>query len=117
VPTDRGLWPSPVDPTAVDFSIPGEYDNAFTVLRTLTCPWTEEQLVLRLRGFLLHRPDRLRLYLDRDEDRDVVAADVRPSGALTALLAALPSLMDEENRITRDDADPHCSRLVDLTHW
>ncbi|MGW6634081.1 hypothetical protein [Streptomyces cyaneofuscatus] len=60
------------------------------------CPWTEEQPEPRLRGFLQRAPDRLRLYLDRGEDPDVVAAaDVRTSGALTALLAALPSLIEE----------------------
>ncbi|MBB1253639.1 hypothetical protein [Streptomyces alkaliterrae] len=108
-----------VDPTALDHDYlpPDERERAFTLLRTLTCPWVEEQPSPRLRGYLLHRPDRLRLYFDRDGDADVIAADVRPSGALTALLAALPALLDEDNRLTRDDSDPHCSRRMDLTHW
>ncbi|MEU8431581.1 hypothetical protein AB0F18_01490 [Streptomyces sp. NPDC029216] len=40
--------------------------------------------------------------MDTDEVNGVTGADVRPGGALTALLAALPSLLGEE---------------VDLTHW
>ncbi|NBE52967.1 hypothetical protein [Streptomyces boluensis] len=106
-----------VDPTQLHPIAPSADDNAFTILRTLTCPWTEEQPALRLRGFLGRGPDRLRLYVDADQDTDVVAADVRPSGALTALLAALPSLITEEERTTPADADPHCSRLVDVTDW
>lgn len=106
-----------VDPAEINPVAAGVYENAFTVLRTLTCPWTEEQPALRLRGFLLYAPDRLRLYLDREESIDVIAADVRPSGSLTALLAALPSLTGEEERTGSDDTDPHCSRLMDLTKW
>ncbi|WP_158080300.1 hypothetical protein [Streptomyces sparsogenes] len=47
----------------------------------------------------------------------MIAADVRPSGAITALLAALPSLITEEERMTTDATDPHCSCVMDLTHW
>ncbi|WP_345582579.1 hypothetical protein [Streptomyces prasinosporus] len=61
-------------------------------------------------------PAGLRLYVDREEDTTVVAADIRPSGALTAVLAALPSLIGEAGVAPGDD-DPHCSRLVDLTGW
>ncbi|MFH8515687.1 hypothetical protein ACH4CE_11330 [Streptomyces gelaticus] len=47
----------------------------------------------------------------------MIAADVRPSGAVTALLAALPSLITEEERMVVDSSDPHCSCVVDLTYW
>lgn len=60
----------------------------------------------------------MRLYVDHEEDTDVVAADVRLSGAPTALLAALPPLVEERERTMLDDTgDPHCSRLTDLTDW
>ncbi|AGP51808.1 hypothetical protein [Streptomyces rapamycinicus] len=60
----------------------------------------------------------MRLYVDHEEDTNVVAADVRPSNALTALLAALPSLIVEvERTVPGDIDDPHCSRLIDLTDW
>lgn len=106
-----------VDLSEVAPAPPSVHESAFTILHTLACPWTEEQQALRLRGFLLITPDRLRLYLDRDEDIDVIAADVRPSGSPTALPAALPSLIDEEERVSQDVTDPHCSRLMDLTEW
>ncbi|MFZ4268644.1 hypothetical protein [Streptomyces arboris] len=105
-----------VDPTRVRPASPDGAEGMLTILRTLVCPWTEEQPEPRLRGFLQRDPDRLRLYLDRGEDPDVVAAaDVRTSGALTALLAALPSLIEETGG--PPEGDPHCSRLVDLTSW
>ena len=47
----------------------------------------------------------------------VIAADIRLSGALTALIAALPSLITEKERMTQDETDPHCSHVVDLTGW
>lgn len=118
VDTVMGMTLIRVDPAQVAPVGPGEFDNAFTILRTLTYPWTEEHPEPRLRGFLLQDPDRMRLYVDHEEDTDVVAADVRPSGALTALLAALPSLIGERERIVRGDIDdPHCSRLIDLLDW
>ncbi|WP_405999992.1 hypothetical protein [Streptomyces sp. NBC_00829] len=118
VDTVMGMTLIHVDPAQVAPVGPGECDNAFTILRTLTCPWTEEQPDPRLRGFLLQSPDRMRLYVDHEEDTDVVAADVRPSGALTALLAALPSLIEEvERTVPGDVGDPHCSRLINLTDW
>ncbi|MDP9608421.1 hypothetical protein ACFV4E_24265 [Streptomyces hygroscopicus] len=118
VDTVMGMTLIHVDPAQVAPVGPGDCDNAFTILRTLTYPWTEEQPDPRLRGFLLQGPDRMRLYVDHEEDTDVVAADVRPSGALTALLAALPSLIEERERMVRGDiADPHCSRLINLVDW
>ncbi|MEV0849719.1 hypothetical protein AB0J21_28230 [Streptomyces sp. NPDC049954] len=118
VGTVMGMTLIQVDPARVVPVGPGERDNAFTILRTLTYPWTEEQPDPRLRGFLLQGSDRMRLYADHEEDTDVVAADVRLSGALTALLAALPSLVEEvERAVPGDIGDPHCSRLIDLTDW
>ncbi|MPY60104.1 hypothetical protein [Streptomyces spongiae] len=118
VDTVMGMTLIHVDPAQVAPVGLGERDNAFTVLRTLTYPWTEEQPDPRLRGFLLWGPDRMRLYVDHEEDTDVVAVDVRPSGALTALLAALPSLIEERERIVLGDIDdPHCSRLINLVDW
>ncbi|MGI5401326.1 hypothetical protein ACQEVG_18130 [Streptomyces sp. CA-135486] len=106
-----------VDPATVTPIEPTAADDALTILRTLIDPYSEEQPDPRLRGFLLQAPERLRLYLDTADNPDVTAADVRPSGAVTALLAALPSLITEEERTMHDDTDPHCSRLVDLTRW
>ncbi|MFI1829599.1 hypothetical protein ACH41E_24615 [Streptomyces sp. NPDC020412] len=66
---------------------------------------------------LCREPDRLRLYLDTDTAPDVFAVDVRPSGALTALVAALPSLVTEQERFEADRTDPHVTQAVDLTYW
>ncbi|MFD9816576.1 hypothetical protein [Streptomyces sp. NPDC059080] len=90
-------------------------DNAFTLLRCLAQPVNEDPSDPRLRGFLFR--DRLRLYLDSEEDPTVTAADVNPTGALTALLAAVPSLITEHERAAPDSDDPHCSRAIDLTTW
>lgn len=63
-------------------------------------------------------PDRLRLYVDTEEALPgITAADVRPGGTVTALLAALSSLLGEQRLTTTDTDDPHCSRVVDLTDW
>lgn len=118
VDTVMGMTLIHVDPAQVAPVGMREGDNVFTILRTLTYPWVEEQPDPRLRGFLLRGPDRMRLYVDREEDTAVVAVDVRPSGAVTALLAALPSLIEERERtVPADIDDPHCRRLVDLTDW
>ncbi|MFE8910843.1 hypothetical protein [Streptomyces globisporus] len=103
-----------VDPTQVAPAPPDETDATTTILRTLVQPWTEDQSDPRLRGYL-RRPDRLRLYLDREDDITVVAADVRPAGAVTAVLAALDSLLSEAGQ--QPDGDPHCSRKLDLMNW
>lgn len=62
-------------------------------------------------------PDWVNVYMDSDEISGVIATDVRPGGALTALLAALPSLLDEEWRSSVAADDPHCRYLLDLTDW
>lgn len=121
-PSDRvsvvlGMTLVRIDPATLRPAPLTRDDNALTILRTLVHPYTEEQPDPRLLGFLFLGEDRLRLYLDAQDVPGVVAADVGLFGAVTALLAALPALLTEEERATVDPADPHCSRLVDLTHW
>ncbi|WP_405688281.1 hypothetical protein [Streptomyces sp. NBC_00057] len=106
-----------VDPAVVEPAGETLDDRALTILRTIVSPYTEEQPDPRLRGFLFLGRDRLRLYLDTADVSGVIAADVRPSGAVTALLAALPSLITEEERMAVDGSDPHCSCVVDLMYW
>ncbi|MFC8126028.1 hypothetical protein [Streptomyces sp. NPDC057302] len=92
-------------------------DRAMRVLRTLAWPFVEEPPTPALCGFLFTGTDRMRLYLAVQEAGGMVGADVRLAGAVTALLAALPSLVGDEETWTVDEADPHCVRTVDLTHW
>jgi hypothetical protein len=108
-----------VDPDQLEEAPCTTDDWAATLLRCLAHPTdpAEERHGARLRGFLFRDGGVLRLYMDSDEIRGVVAADVRPGGALTAVLAALPSLLDEEYRISEEPDDPHCRHLVDLTDW
>ncbi|GHC45432.1 hypothetical protein [Streptomyces cinnamoneus] len=117
VSTMMGMRLVRVEQTDVEPAADTPDDNALRILRTIACPFIEDQSSTRLRGFLFTGQDRFRLYLDTTETPGVVATDVRLSGAITALTAALPSLITEEERWTADDSDPHCSRAVDLTHW
>ncbi|NUW32359.1 hypothetical protein HTZ77_13090 [Nonomuraea sp. SMC257] len=104
------------DPLSVDLSPCTPEDNAYTILRTLVWPWSEEYPDPLLLGFLFCTADRLRLYLASSRvPEGVVAVDTRPSGALTALLAALPTLITETSRYA--EPDPYSVRLVDLTDW
>ncbi|WP_235438758.1 hypothetical protein [Streptomyces yangpuensis] len=105
-----------VDPTQLKEAPFTTDDWAATLLRCLARP-SEEQPPVRLRGFLFREGGLLRLYMDSDEASGVIAADVQPGGALTALLAALPSLLGEEWRTSDGADDPHCRYLVDLTRW
>lgn len=105
-----------VDPAHVKEAPFTTDDWATTLLRCLARP-SEERRAARLRGFLFREGGLLRLYMDSDEVSGVIAADVRPGGALTALLAALPSLLGEEWRTSEVPNDPHCRYLVDLTDW
>ncbi|MFH9419190.1 hypothetical protein [Streptomyces sp. NPDC017529] len=119
VGTVMGMTLFTVDPATV---VPAPFTNddwSLTLLRCLAFPATEEHPRARLCGFLFLAPDRLRLYLGTEEEAlpGTTAADVRPGGALTALLAALPSLLDEERLTATGTDDPHCSRVVDLTDW
>lgn len=105
-----------VDPEHVEEAPFTTDDWSATLLRSLAHP-SEERARSHLRGFLFRDDGLLRLYMDSDEVPGVIAADVRPGGALTALLAALPSLLEEECRTTDAGDDPHCRYLVDLTDW
>ncbi|WP_411075811.1 hypothetical protein [Streptomyces sp. cmx-4-7] len=117
VGTVMGMTLVRVDVTAAEVADSTPADNALTILRSLAHPFTEEQPDPRLRGFLFLGRNRLRLYLDIEGASGVIAADVRLSSAVTALLAALPSLITEEERMAADATDPHCARVVDLTEW
>lgn len=105
-----------VDPAQVKEAPFTTDDWAATLLQCLAHQ-SEERPMARLRGFLFREAGLLRLYMDSDEVTGVIAADVRPGGALTALLAALPSLLGEEWRTSGEADDPHCQYLVDLTEW
>lgn len=105
-----------VDPARVEETPFTNDDWTSTLLRCLAFP-SEELFGTRLRGFLFREPDLLRLYMDSDEVPGVTAADVRPGGALTALLAVLPSMLGEDWLVADSADDPHCRRLVDLTEW
>ncbi|MFI0977705.1 hypothetical protein ACH4SP_11880 [Streptomyces sp. NPDC021093] len=106
-----------IDTSVVETAGESPESRAFIILRTLVHPFTETKPVPRLLGFLCREPDLLRLYVDTKNIPGVLAVDVRPSGALTALLAALPSLIGEEGRVAAEEADPHASYRVDLTYW
>ncbi|WP_260333675.1 hypothetical protein [Streptomyces beigongshangae] len=109
-----------IDPAQVEEAPFTTDDWASTLLRCLAHPWARsfaEPPEVRLRGFLFREGGLLRLYLDSEEAVGVIAADVRPGGALTALLAALPSLLGEEWRTSDAVDDPHCRYSVDLTGW
>ncbi|MGA4844884.1 hypothetical protein ACOBQB_00780 [Streptomyces sp. G5(2025)] len=108
------------DPSALDVPGPTTDDRALVTLRCFAQPCTEEKPNPLLCGFCFLARDRLRLYLDADNTSKApgfIAVDVRPSHATTALLASLPSLLDEEQYWTNADSDPHCTRVVDLTDW
>jgi hypothetical protein len=111
-------------PAFVSPTPPTPQDDAATILRSLLYPPSESDDTRprsRMRGFLYRNRSRtqsqLRLYFDTLDHPGVIAADVRPTGPLTALVAAIPSLVREEERFQPDPTDPHCDHLVDLTTW
>ncbi|MGW6771835.1 hypothetical protein ACWGBX_15640 [Streptomyces sp. NPDC055037] len=106
-----------VDIADVEPAPPARTDRALRVLRTLAWPFVETPPNPALCGFLFTGPDSMRLYLAVEEADGLIAADVRLTGALTALLAALPALVGEKERWVADKADPHCVHAVDLTTW
>ncbi|MFF1649531.1 hypothetical protein [Streptomyces sp. NPDC058240] len=105
-----------VDTSVVDPAPPARTDQVLRVLRTLAWPAVETPPRPALCGFLVTGQDSMRLYVAVEEADGLIAADVRLTGALTALLAALPALVREEERWT-PDTDPHCLHAVDLTTW
>jgi hypothetical protein len=106
-----------VDPSVVDPAPPTSTDRVLRVLRTLAWPFTESPPSLPLCGFLLTGQDVMRLYIVVEEADGPVAVDVCLTGGLTALLAALPTLVREKERWTTDGGDPHCAHAIDLTSW
>ncbi|WP_328720411.1 hypothetical protein OHT52_13585 [Streptomyces sp. NBC_00247] len=106
-----------VDTVDLEPADPTRTDQALRVLRALAWPYVEIPPSPALCGFLFTGRDSMRLYLASEKARGVIAADIRLDGALTALLAALPSLLDEEERWAADLSDPHCVHRVDLTNW
>ncbi|MEU6989366.1 hypothetical protein ABZ953_01705 [Streptomyces sp. NPDC046465] len=106
-----------VDLSALEAPAPTTDDRALVILRCFAQPYTEEEPSPLLRGFCFRDEDRLRLYLNAADAPEAIAVDVRPSNATTALLASLPSLLDEEQYWTEDDSDPHCTHVVNLTDW
>ncbi|MDV9194590.1 hypothetical protein [Streptomyces sp. Wh19] len=105
-----------VDTSAVEPAPPARTDQVLRILRTLAWPDIETPPSPALCGFLFTGQDSMRLYV-AVEEVGVIAADVRLAGALTALLAALPTLVREEERWTTDETDPHCVHTIDLTTW
>ncbi|MFB4423420.1 hypothetical protein C5F59_020335 [Streptomyces sp. QL37] len=115
--TVMGMPLIPVDTTVLEPADSSHTDQALRVLRTLAWPFVEAPPSPALCGFLFTGQDSMRLYLAVDKAHGLIAADVQLTGALTALLAALPSLIGEEERWVTDTSDPHCVHAVDLTTW
>lgn len=112
-----GMALVPVDTAVLEAAAPTRTDRALRVLRTLARPYVETPPSPALCGFLLTGQDSMRLYVAVEEAGGLIAADVRLTGALTALLAALPALVHEKERWEKDTTDPHCVHAVDLTAW
>ncbi|MFC4504872.1 MULTISPECIES: hypothetical protein [Streptomyces] len=108
-----------VDPATVPRAAESAADRGLRLLRTLAGPpYDETYGEPLLHGFLFLDQDRVRLYYRVEGLTGVTAADVRTTGALTALIAALPSLLrGEEERMVADGEDPHCARVLELTYW
>ncbi|WP_328911055.1 hypothetical protein OG230_16905 [Streptomyces sp. NBC_00234] len=115
--TVMGMPLVPVDTTVLEPADSTSTDQALRVLRTLAWPFVETPPSPALCGFLFTGQNSMRLYLAVEKAEGLIAADVRLTGALTALLAALPSLIGEEERWVTDTSDPHCVHVVDLTRW
>jgi hypothetical protein len=92
-----------------------EQGQALTVLRALSDPGDDEHPFLI--GFLMLGHNLLRLYVQRPDQPGIIGADIRLTGATTALIAALPSLIEEDQHQQPAPDDPHCDLLVDLTDW
>ncbi|TQJ52918.1 hypothetical protein FBY34_0632 [Streptomyces sp. SLBN-115] len=111
----------PVDPAVVPRADETAVDRGLRLVRTLaraTCFDEDHSTDPLLHGFLFLDQDRVRLYFRADGLPGVTAADVRTTGALTALISALPSLVrGEAEQTVADDGDPHCARVLDVTHW
>ncbi|MFE2036252.1 hypothetical protein ACFXBB_24055 [Streptomyces scopuliridis] len=106
-----------VDTNLLEPAGPTRTDQVLRVLRSLAWPFLETPPDPALCGFLFTGQDSMRLYRAAEKSAGMIAADTKLTGALTALLAALPSLIGEEERWTTDPSDPHCLHTVDLTDW
>ncbi|MFJ7423735.1 hypothetical protein ACIQXD_34800 [Streptomyces uncialis] len=104
-----------IDPETVDEAPFTKDDWVETLLSTLAHPEHHDRPHAQLRGYLFRAPDRLRLYLDTLRTTGVIAVDVRPGGALTALLAMLSTFDEEEWRSSTNADDPHASQVFDYT--
>lgn len=105
------------DTAGLEPASPTRADQVLRVLRTLAWPFVESPPSPTLCGFLFTGSEGMRLYFAVEKADGLIAADVRLTGALTALLAALPSLVEEEERWVTDTADPHCVHTVNLVTW
>ncbi|MEU6096414.1 hypothetical protein [Streptomyces sp. NPDC047079] len=92
-----------------------EQGQALTVLRALSDPGDHENPFLI--GFLMQGNSLLRLYVQRPGHSGIIGADIRLTDTPTALIASLPTLIEEEERHQPAPDDPHCDVLVDLTDW
>ncbi|MEV6192732.1 hypothetical protein AB0M19_10015 [Streptomyces sp. NPDC051920] len=91
-----------------------EQGRALTVVRALSGPGDDENPFLI--GFLMRGDGLLRLYVQRADRPGVIGADIRLTEIpATALIASLPSLVEEEQYRRPAPDDPHCDLLVDLT--
>ncbi|WP_435284844.1 hypothetical protein [Streptomyces koelreuteriae] len=92
-----------------------EYGQTLTVVRALSGPGDEENPFLI--GFLMRGHDLLRLYVQRPDRPGIIGVDIRLTDTTTALIASLPSLIEETQHQKPSPDDPHCDLLVDLTNW
>jgi hypothetical protein len=92
-----------------------EYGQTLTVVRALSDSGDEENPFLL--GFLMLGHSLLRLYVQRPVRPGAIGVDVRLTDATTALIASLPSLIEEVQHQKPSLDDPHCDLLVDLTNW
>ncbi|WP_431043081.1 hypothetical protein ACQUSR_15100 [Streptomyces sp. P1-3] len=92
-----------------------EQGQALSVLRALSDPGEDENPFLI--GFLMKSHSRMRLYVQHPGHSGIIGADIRLTDTLTALIASIPSLIEEEQYHQPASDDPHCELLVDLTGW
>ncbi|MEV6019655.1 MULTISPECIES: hypothetical protein [unclassified Streptomyces] len=93
-----------------------EQGRALTVVRALSDPGGDENPFLI--GFLMHGDGLLRLYVQRAGRPGIAGVDIRLTETpATALIASLPSLVEEGRYRRQAPDDPHCDLLVDLTDW
>ncbi|MEU0069918.1 hypothetical protein ABZ027_10320 [Streptomyces sp. NPDC006332] len=112
---DMGMTVIRLSPEEITPDPEPEQGQALTLLRALSDPGDEENPFLI--GFLLLGHSVLRLYVQRSDHPGLIGADIRLTGTPTALIASLPSLIEEEQHQKPSPDDPHCDLIVDLTDW